>query len=283
MSFITSIINKLDDYFSANENKIISKLKYDLSDKEDIIKYADKTINTLQKELISTNNELLATELLIIKLKQETITPFNKMLKVKKTRYMWKPGKKIYLHLSLEDFSNDIEYQELYLSFIKELGLKDSYKNIDEAVYKIVLMVQKYINKTLKDDYQTDKEVFGVSEYWLSPREAFNQYVINLISSDCEDVSALLYGSIVSGLNYLGYDYSNRLLRVDINFPVGHAVVSYQKSNGVWVCIESTYGESRFTKNWVRDKDMFKGVYTGLWHIFDEQTEYELIYPSKRK
>ena len=283
MSFITSIINKLDDYFSANENKIISKLKYDLSDKEDIIKYADKTINTLQKELISTNNELLATELLIIKLKQETITPFNKMLKVKKTRYMWKPGKKIYLHLSLEDFSNDIEYQESYLSFIKELGLKDSYKNIDEAVYKIVLMVQKYINKTLKDDYQTDKEVFGVSEYWLSPREAFNQYVINLISSDCEDVSALLYGSIVSGLNYLGYDYSNRLLRVDINFPVGHAVVSYQKSNGVWVCIESTYGESRFTKNWVRDKDMFKGVYTGLWHIFDERTEYELIYPYQRK
>jgi len=283
MSFITSIINKLDDYFSANENKIISKLKYDLSDKEDIIKYADKTINTLQKELISTNNELLATELLIIKLKQETITPFNKMLKVKKTRYMWKPGKKIYLHLSLEDFSNDIEYQELYLSFIKELGLKDSYKNIDEAVYKIVLMVQKYINKTLKDDYQTDKEVFGVSEYWLSPREAFNQYVINLISSDCEDVSALLYGSIVSGLNYLGYDYSNRLLRVDINFPVGHAVVSYQKSNGVWVCIESTYGESRFSKNWVRDKDMFKGVYTGLWHIFDERTEYELIHPYQRK
>jgi len=283
MKWFNNIIQRLDGYFSANENKIINKLKYELSDKEDIIRYTDKTINTLQKELISTNNELLATELLIIKLKQETITSFNKMLKVKKTRYMWKPGKKIYLHLSLEDFSNDIEYQELYLSFIKELGLKDSYKNIDEAVYKIVLMVQKYINKTLKDDYQTDKEVFGVSEYWLSPREAFNQYVINLISSDCEDVSALLYGSIVSGLNYLGYDYSNRLLRVDINFPVGHAVVSYQKSNGVWVCIESTYGESRFTKNWVRDKDMFKGVYTGLWHIFDEQTEYELIYPSKRK
>ena len=283
MKWFNNIIQRLDGYFSANENKIINKLKYELSDKEDIIRYTDKTINTLQKELISTNNELLATELLIIKLKQETITPFNKMLKVKKTRYMWKPGKKIYLHLSLEDFSNDIEYQELYLSFIKELGLKDSYKNIDEAVYKIVLMVQKYINKTLKDDYQTDKEVFGVSEYWLSPREAFNQYVINLISSDCEDVSALLYGSIVSGLNYLGYDYSNRLLRVDINFPVGHAVVSYQKSNGVWACVESTYGESRFSKNWIRDKDMFKGVYTGLWHIFDEVTEYELIHPHQRK
>jgi len=283
MKFINNIINRIDNYFSANENKIINELKYELSDKNDIIKYTDKTINTLQQELINMNSQLITTNLILLKLKKQRIIPFNKLFKEKKTKYTWKPGKKIYLHLSLEDFSNDIEYQELYLSFIKELGLKDSYKNIDEAVYKIVLMVQKYINKTLKDDYQTDKEVFGVSEYWLSPREAFNQYVINLISSDCEDVSALLYGAIISGLKSLDYDYTDRLLRVDIDFPVGHAVVSYQKSNGVWVCIESTYGESRFTKNWVRDKDMFKGVYTGLWHIFNETTEYKLIHPYQRK
>jgi len=283
MKFINNIIQRIDNYFSANENKIINELKYELSDKNDIIKYTDKTINTLQQELINMNSQLITTNLILLELKKQRIIPFNKLFKEKKTKYTWKPGKRIYLHESLQDFSNDVEYQELYLAFLKELGLKDSYKNIDDAVYKIVLMVQKYINNTLKDDYQTDKEVFGVSEYWLSPREAFNQYVINLISSDCEDVSALLYGAIISGLKSLDYDYTDRLLRVDIDFPVGHAVVSYQKSNGVWVCIESTYGESRFTKNWVRDKDMFKGVYTGLWHIFNETTEYKLIHPYQRK
>ena len=282
MKLINDIIKKIDEFFSKNEEMIISKLKHELSNKEDIIRYADKTINTLQQELITTNNELLATELLIIKLKQEEI-PFNKLFKEKKTKYTWKPGKRIYLHNSLEDFSNDTEYQEKYLVFLKELGLKDSYKNIDDAVYNIVLMVQKYINKTLSDDYETDLKNFKSNEYWLSPKEAFDYYVINLKAGDCEDTSALLYGAIISGLTYLNYDFEDRLLRVDINFPVGHAIVAYQKTNSVWSCIESTYGERRFSKNWIRDKNMFKGVYTGLWHIFDERTEYELIYPYQRK
>ena len=616
MKFINNIINKLDNYFSANENKIINELRYELSDKNDIIKYTDKTINTLQQELINMNSQLITTNLILLELKKQRIIPFNKLFKEKKTKYTWKPGKRIYLHNSLENFSNNTEYQEKYLLFLKELGLKDSYKNIDDAVYKIVLMIQKYINNTLDDDYETDLKNFKSNEYWLSPKEAFDYYVINLKAGDCfagyeeiytknglkkiedievgnevlsydfetnkyvykkvikhwdkgnlkvnrihfrngqildvsenhpmwhrinktgksqyekqylskidlnnwfkrkipivkklpytkskpiwnkklyrvighylaegftdknkwsvdssgyelieyiipilekhnipfteyknnfgvpcirflksnfkdylkplkensfninlseeiltlpeeylkellygmwlgdgtkkivnitensqrdwiystsskklaediqriglqlgdsyhiwkqenhqgvgdkpiyrithnpnscflrdfgndgisevsisfieklnktqmfdltvedthtvimkngiithqcEDTSALLYGAIVSGLKYLGYDFENRLLRIDINFPVGHAVVSYQKSNGVWACIESTYGESRFSKNWVRDKDMFKGVYTGLWHIFDERTEYELIHPYQRK
>ena len=283
MKFINNIIQRIDNYFSANENKIINELKYELSDKNDIIKYTDKTINTLQQELINMNSQLITTNLILLELKKQRIIPFNKLFKEKKTKYTWKPGKRIYLHNSLQDFSNDVEYQEKYLVFLKELGLKDSYKNIDDAVYKIVLMIQKYINNTLDDDYETDLKNFKSNEYWLSPKEAFDYYVINLKAGDCEDTSALLYGAIVSGLNYLGYDYTNRLLRIDINFPVHHAVVSYQKSNSIWACIESTYGESRFSKNWIRDKDMFKGVYTGLWHIFNEKTEYELIHSYQRK
>ena len=283
MKWFNNIIQRIDNYFSANENKIINELKYELSDKNDIIKYTDKTINTLQQELINMNSQLITTNLILLELKKQRIIPFNKLFKEKKTKYTWKPGKRIYLHNSLEDFSNDTEYQEKYLAFLKELGFKDSYKNIDDAVYKIVLMIQKYINNTLDDDYKSDKEVFGVNEYWLSPREAFDQYVIEIMAGDCEDTSALLYGSIITGLKYLGYNYTNRLLRIDINFPVHHAVVSYQKSNSTWACIESTYGESRFSKNWIRDKDMFKGVYTGLWHIFNEKTEYELIHSYQRK
>jgi len=280
MKWFNNIIQRIDNYFSANENKIIKELRKKIINDDEIIKYREKSIkaltNTLKKQdalLVSAYNQL----------NDLTFISFNRLFKEKKTKYTWKPRKRIYLHESLQDFSNDTVYQELYLAFLKTLGLKDSYKNIDTAVYKIVLMVQKYINNTLKDDYKSDKEVFGVNEYWLSPREAFDQYVIEIMAGDCEDTSALLYGAIITGLKYLGYNYTNRLLRIDINFPVHHAVVSYQKSNSTWACIESTYGESRFSKNWIRDKDMFKGVYTGLWHIFNEKTEYELIHSYQRK
>ena len=280
MKLINNIIKKIDEYFSKDEKEIISKLKHELSDNEDTIKYRDESIKALATTL-KKQDVLLASA--YNQLDDLTFIDFDRLFKEKKTKYTWKPGKRIYLHESLQNFNNDIECQEKYLSFLKELGLKDSYKNRDDAVYNIVLMVQKYINQTLPDDYKTDKEVFGYTEYWLSPQEAFEQYVLLLLAIDCEDTSALLYGAIISGLTYLGYDYTNILLRVDIDFPVGHAVVVYQKSNGIWSCIESTYGERRFSKNWIRDKDMFKGVYTGLWHIFDEVTEYELIHPHQRK
>jgi len=213
----------------------------------------------------------------IEKLKNNTYD-FSKQFSSVKTKYYWKPNKQIYLHESLNNFSKDYEYQEKYLAFLKELGLKDYYKDVDSAVFDIVILIQKYINVDLRDDYKTDREVFGVNEYWLSPQEAFDQYVINDLATDCEDTSALLYASIISGLNYLGFEYENRLLRVDIDFPVGHALVSWRKLNNVWAGIESTYGEERFTKNWNRNKDVFKGIYTGIWHIFDEVSEYILKY-----
>jgi len=281
MELIKKIIKRIDEYFSKNENEIIDELKIELSNKNDIITYNNKSIQTFIDTLKDRDLIIKDLSTKLNELKNELV--FNKLFKEEETKYKWKPGKTIYLHNSLENFSEDTEYQEKYLAFLKTLGLKDSYKDIDETVYKIVLLIQKYINNTLLVDYKTDQEVFGTGEYWLSPREAFDQYVTNELATDCEDTSALLYGAIISGLNYLGYDYNNRLLRVDIDFPVGHAVVAYQKSNGVWACIESTYGEARFSKNWIRDKDMFKGVYTGLWHIFDEVTEYELIHSYQRK
>jgi len=281
MNLFEKVLLKIDEYFSANENKIINDLTCELSNKNDIILYNDKSIQTFINTLKERDNKI--TELTINNNELLNNISFNKIFKESKTKYTWKPGQKIYLHLTLQNFSSDVEYQEKYLAFLKELGLKDDYENIDDAVYNIVLMVQKYVNNTLSDDYKSDEEVHSTSEYWLSIREAFDQYVTGITAGDCEDTSNLLYGSIVSGLKYLGYNYTNKLLRVDIDFPAGHAIVAYQKINGVWSCIESTYGESRFSKNWVRDKDMFKGVYTGLWHIFDEETEYELIHPYERK
>ena len=175
----------------------------------------------------------------------------------------------------LNDFSNDTVSQEKYLAFLKELDLKDSYKDIDEAVYRIVSLIHKYID-SLPYGYKSDKEQFGKNDYWLTPQEAFEYYVTNESPGDCEDTAHFIYGCLVSGLNYLGYNWSNRLLRVDITFPVGHAILAWLKDNGIWACIESTYHEERFSKNWVENKDMFKGVYTTIWHIFNEVKEYRI-------
>ena len=266
----------------SNDNTYLDKIT---KQKEDIRKLGIeinnivKDKNELQKTFNIAIEEInrLSEELSKFKPLPAEIQDMTDYFKIKPTKYKYKPKKYDYLHKTLENFSKDIEYQEKYLAFLIELGIKDNYSSVDKMVYDITYRVQKYINRTLKDDYKTDKEVFGVNEYWLTPKEAFDQYVINKLASDCEDVSALLYGSIITGLNYFGYSNDTwRLLRVDINFPVGHAVIVFLKSNHVWACIESTYGESRFYKNWTNNKDMFKGVYTGIWHVFNEKTEYEL-------
>jgi len=223
-------------------------------------------------QITSLNNELE-----ILKPKPVRDSDLNDFFKTDKTKYPWKPNKRVYLHKTLNDFSEDEEYITKYFAFTQEIGLKDSYNTVDECVYDIVIKVQRYINRVLPDDYNTDLESFNAREYWLSPQEAFDYYVEERDVGDCEDTSAFLYGCIMSVLTTYQYnDAIWRLLRTDINFPVGHAVVIWLKENRVWACIESTYGENRFSKNWIRDKDMFKGVYTGIWHIFNEITEYEL-------
>ena len=278
--WIRNTLQKIDDYYSANEKKEIRKLNTLITTRNNTISFLKNMLsNTI---IISDKKEELINDLTNTITSLNNTTTFNKMFKEKKNKYNWKPGKRIYLHESLNNFSEDTEYQEKYVAFLQELGFQTTYNTIDKAVYKIVVLAQHYINDTLPDDYKSDKEAFGTSEYWLSPQEAFDRYVTGEDVGDCEDTSAFLYGCIISGLNLLGYDWTNTLLRIDINFPVAHAIIAYRKQNGVWTCIESTYGENRFSKNWIRDKDMFKGVYTGIWHIFDEETEYELIYSYQR-
>ncbi len=266
----------------SNDNVYIEKIA---KQKEDIRKLGVEIANIThnKEELLHSYNisidviNELRNELNTLKPVPVEAQGVNDYFKEKKTKYRYKPNKRDYLHKTLENFSKDEEYISKYFAFMQELGLKDNYSTVDKCVYDVIIRVQKYINKTLPDDYNTDLESFGAREYWLTPREAFDYYVEEQDVGDCEDTSAFLYGCIMSVL--ITYQFNNetwRLLRTDINFPVGHAVCIWLKSNHVWACIESTYGESRFSKNWVRDKDMFRGVYTGIWHIFNEKTEYEL-------
>jgi len=244
----------------------LTKSSYEIEELEATIEDHEQTIKELETEL-SEASPPPVSEL-----------NMDYFFKEKKTRYTYKPGKRDYLHKTLENFSQDEEYISKYFAFMQTLGLKDHYVDVDKMVYDVTLKVQKYINKTLLDDYNSDLEAFNAREYWLTPREAFDYYVEDEKAGDCEDTSAFLYGCIMSVL--VTYQYNDamwRLIRADINFPVGHAIVVWLKENGVWACIESTYGESRFSSNWNRDKDMFKGVYTGFMngHIFNESTEYD--------
>jgi hypothetical protein len=182
-----------------------------------------------------------------------------------------------WLRSYLNDFSKDNIYQDKYLSFLKQLGMKESYKDIDDVVYRVVMLVQDYVNNTLPVDYQTDQELFGKADYWVTPQEAFDYYVTQETAGDCDNNSNFLYGCIVTALNYFGYDWEGRLLRVNMTLPIGHAVLAWLKNNGTWACIESTYHEDRFGRTWVDNKDIFKSVYIQLWHIFDERKEYRLI------
>ena len=269
---IQKIIERIKQLLCQKELAEIKQLKTDIEYFHNALNQEQKEYSELhdeyEQELIDHHDCLLQLQNI---LSSRFYTAKNRFKKVNQAYN----GK--WLREYLDNFSENTILQEKYISFLKTLGLKDSYKDSDEAVYKITLMVQDYINNTLDDDYKTDKEFFGKSDYWVNPTEAFDYYVTQETAIDCDDTSCFLYCCIASALNYLGYEWQGRLLRIDIKLPVAHAVVAWLKWNGTWACIESTYHEERFGKNWVEDKDMFKGVYTEIWHIFDDRGEYRLI------
>lgn len=195
-----------------------------------------------------------------------------------KQEYRFKPGQKDYLHLIFEDFLTNKKLIKKYEEFV--LSLKPLYNlNPDNIVFKVTVAVQEYINSVLPDDYKTDKEVYGVNEYWLSPVEAFEQYVNNSLAVDCEDTSMFLYCCITAILLKEGFESSVwRLKRVDvvITGSGGHALLAWLKSSMVWVPVESTFGESNFSYNWKLEANVFKSMYSKLWHIFDSKGEYRL-------
>lgn len=189
--------------------------------------------------------------------------------------YKWKPQKNIRLRDALQKFSKDKKYQEKYLKFLDDLKVQNK-SNIDDQIYHIVFLVQKWIG----EKYKTDKERFGYSEYWLSPQEAYDFYVEDKKYADCEDLSAFLYGCIVAKLIQKGEWENNkdRFKRIDVHRIGGedHAVLVWKKNSGKYAVIETTLRKDRFTTLWNSERDIFNSVYTDIWHIFDEESEYSL-------
>ncbi len=260
------------------------KVSNDQKFKDEIEVYKKENSLLISKLNVSQNNLDSALQNLKIandnlqKLKAEFSVNPKQEFKIVRKQYFWKPKKNIYLHESLNNISRDEEYLAKYITFLNELKVKTN-NNVDRQVYDVVSKVQKWINGD-NDDYDTDKESFGTTEYWLSPQEAFDYYVIQENEGDCEDVSALLYGCIVAKLvdNNVWEENKKRLKRIDIKIvgSGGHALLTWEKSNNEWVPIESTFGESRFNKLWVKNRNIFKSVYVDVWHIFDEEHEYRL-------
>jgi hypothetical protein len=152
--------------------------------------------------------------------------------------------------------------------------MKNSYKDEDYLVYSITRLINDYVND--RDNYDTDSESFGKTEWWLTPQEAFDYYIDN--EGDCDDKRALLWGAIISALKFFGYETETwRLMCVDIIEPVGHALLVWLKKNGVWTRIETTYYPNSIVRTFYDDStSFFKGELIRVWHLFNEKTEYEL-------
>jgi len=233
-------------------------------------------LDSTELNLIQLNslNASLRTELDLLQPKEVKVSN-STFFKTTNQKYRWQPNKYTNLRESLNRFTTDAESQEKYLGWLLSLGLKDHYVNEDKMVWYVTKMVYDYVSDD--DDYDTDKESFGVNEYWLTPQSAFDYYVTAENQGDCDDMSALLYGALITALNYCGYsDLFWRLKRVNIKKPVGHAICAWLNNKNQWKRIESTYYRSDFATKWNDDSDVFKGAYTIVWHIFDDKKEYKL-------
>jgi len=270
------------------KDRIIEFINYGLRGKELVsenIKIKSEN-ETLQKEVSSMTKALseinqinsdLRKEIEIYNLKEKTIdnSVLSDYLSGTNVEYKWQPKKKTLVRYSLDNFSDDQEYQDKYLAWLLSLGLKSSYSSEDSLIWYVWKMVTDFISD--EDDYDTDLESFGTAEYWLTPQQAFDYYVTEDDEGDCDDLSALLYGAIITALKYCGYsDLTWRLKRVNIKKPVGHAICAWLNRKLQWKRIESTYYRSDFAVKWNDNSDIFKGSYTIVWHIFDEKKEYKL-------
>ncbi len=275
------VVGLNDHKFKKNIERLNKSLDNCKNDREKLNNMVDnfkKEIEHYEKEVedLQEKNKKLQDVINdeIIKLDDVDISYyFNKIDQT----YTWKPGKTVNLRETLNNFSEDTEYQQKYRKWLNDIGVKNQ-KNVDFQVYHTAQKVLNFIaNK--RDSYDKDQQSFNTSEYWLSPQEAFDYYVEENDVGDCEDTSAILYGAIVTKLLDNGFgDELWRLKRVDviIDGSGGHALVAWLKESLTWSPIESTFVPDRFRERWYDDVDIFKSMYADVWHIFDEESEYSL-------
>ena len=259
--------NKIDVYFSKNEI--------------DRIRFLEGQLEVFKKDS-ATNNKTMNGLIDEIKAKTEVIDKLNEQIQPQTFRkstkkYRMRPDWYDYLHKSLNNFSQDPIYISKYQEVILGFNMKNSYNDVDKLVYDLVKKIYTFVNDG--DNYDSDMERFGVSEYWLTPQEAFELYVEEGGEGDCDDMSALMYGFIISAL--LLYDFAkdiDRLYRYDLKKPVGHAINIWLNNKNQWKRIESTYYPTDFTSKWYDNSDVFKSIYTFNMngHLFNEETEYRI-------
>ena len=265
MGIIQNFIDKIDRFFSSNENERILELKKDLVIAKQSIYSRDIKIGELYIKI----NEL----------KKQIPEPFNindaeltDFFKETRKKYPFK-GKSDYLHKSLNDFSKDLDFKIKINKFVIDTLNVKKQKSADWQVYEITRLFLKWLNKR----YKTDTKAFKKKEWWLTPQEAYKRYVVDGKFSDCEDTAALMNACIKIGLEAFYYsDQTWRLLRCDINKPLGHAINIWLKSTGEIKRVETTYHPEDFGHFWKTSNDIRTGTYTKIMHLFNENHEYIL-------
>jgi len=187
------LIRKLDEYFSRDDKEIIRKLESKLTlaeseledadvlldDYEDLINEKEKQVEILTKELNTLKTQINPVEL--VRTSQ---------------KYRMRPDWYDYLHKSLNNFSKDAKYLNLYTEALLSLELKNSYSNADNLVYEIVYKFHKYIYNHSR--YASDSKTFGTSEYWLTPQEVYEHFIVKGLKGDCftGDTKIIIYDKI---------------------------------------------------------------------------------------
>jgi len=270
-----NVFKKLWKTIIESDNKPLLKQINNLKIQNDLFAKAIKTTNVFYENCLVENQELITELEQEIKLLTNPLQ-LSDVLKPSNIKYKWKPSKNTFLRHSLNNFSSDSEYQGKYLSFLISNGLKDSYSSEKELILKVYLITKSYLQSD-NDNYDTDLESFGVSEYWLTPQESFDYYVGGN-EGDCEDYSAFIYGCLVTSLLHFGYNIYN-LFRADVNIigNCGHAVLEWwSQKDEQFLHLESTFRSDRAYKVFSTKRDITKSVYTDVMRFFNETQEYIL-------
>jgi len=159
------------------------------------------------------------------------------------------------------------EDEEMRIYFTELLQKHPELEGLDDKA----LFLAKHISGKVK--YISDRDNFGVPEYWSGPYSVFKSW-----SDDCEDYSFL----IVKAWEIAGIPATRRFIWVGDIFSIygkfagGHGMPIYWKmSDNTWYAVEGSYYRRRSYKEYgiIPLKDVKR--YGKTWFLFNEKVSYK--------
>jgi len=271
--------SKADDYYSADERKIIKELKLKIIDLNEELKAKELSTSQVIEYKLSLLREIeVLREQLKIHNKHQSLETFKEYLDAiviptKKTYNFRRKGQEP-CHLSLRPYTR--EKHKAFVEDVMKFNYK-KYKKVDTMVYNYVTSFhRKFPNNKF---YGSDMNNFHVADYWESPDEAIARFASDK-SADCDAHGSAIYGGLrfIIEEKFPSEIWRLRVFVVGVISGGGHYILSWVKEGpNDWIPLETTWYKDSIKRAWYDNLGLRNQIMYKIWWSFDDKFEYSKL------